>query len=128
MAEVEQFVKERRAGASRMVAGRQLREQGVTAEYLRRIERMIITAIKRAKALFADRAVQVGEVYCWLVAAASDEVRPLATLNAMSIAAGYGAVFCSLAARAGRRRESSGIAISHNSASAGRRSRFLHSG
>ncbi len=88
--EVEQFVVERTAGASRMAAGRGLREQGqgVAAEYLRRIERMIITVIERAKALFADLAPQVGGVYRWLVVATAEEMRPLVTLNAMSVTSG----------------------------------------
>ena len=127
-AEVEQFVRERGAGASRRVAGRQLRERGVAFEYLRRIERMVITAIQRAKALFADLAPQVGGVYRWLIAATADETRRLVTLNRKSIAVGYGAVFCSLAPRAGRRRKSSGIAISHDNTSAAGRRGFLHSG
>ncbi|MFW5806240.1 MAG: hypothetical protein ACOCWU_01100 [Spirochaetota bacterium] len=86
--EVEQFVVERTAGASRMAAGRGLPEHGVAAEYLRRIERMIITVIERAKALFADLAPQVGGVYRWLVVATAEEMRPLVTLNAMSVTSG----------------------------------------
>jgi len=126
--EVQRFVAERAGGATRMIAGTQLRERGVAAEYLRRIEHMIIAAIHRAKALFADLAPRVGGVYRWLIAAAVEETRPLVTLNAKSIAAGYGAVFCALAPGAGRRRKSSGVAISHNSASAAGEEAFLHSG
>jgi len=127
-AEVEEFVRERTTGASRRVAGRELREQGVAFEYLRRIEQMVITAIHRAKALFAAVAPKVGGVYRWLISATADETRRLVTLNRKSIAAGYGAVFCSLAPRAGRQRKSSGIAISHDNASAAGRRGFLHSG
>ena len=129
-AEVEQFVAGRRAGRSRRESGRALCAQGVGVEYLRRIEQMIIAAIQRAKALFGDLAPGVGEVYRWLVAAAgaSGETRSVVTLNAMSIAAGYGAVFCSLAPQAGRLRKSSAIRLSHNTASAGSARVFLHSG
>jgi hypothetical protein len=126
--EVEHFVRERAAGVSRMIAGKQLLQRGVAVEYLRRIEHMILAAIHRAKALFADLAPRVGGVYRWLIAAAAEEPRPLVTLNGKSIAAGYGAVFCSLAPGTGRRRKSSGITISHNSATAAERSGFLHSG
>ena len=127
-AEVEQFVAERGAGASRMIAGRQLRARGIADEYLRRIERMIIAAIQQAKALFADLAPQVGGAYRWLAAATGGRLHPLVLLNRISIAAGCGAVFCSLAREAGRGPQSSGIKLSHNNASPDRRSAFLHSG
>jgi len=89
---------------------------------------MIITAIQRAKALLTDLAPEVGGAYRWLAAATAGHALPLVVLNRMSVAAGFGAVCCSLAAGAGRRRESSGIKVSHNSASTAGRTAFLHSG
>lgn len=59
--EVEQFVSDRANGVSRVDAGKVLRERGVAVEYLRRIERMIVTALERAKALFADLAAEKGD-------------------------------------------------------------------
>ena len=87
-----------------------------------------MTAIHRARALFAGLAPEVAGVYRWLAAATAGHPHPLVTLNGMSIVAGYGAMFCSLVAGAGRRRKSSGITVSHNKASAAERKAFLHSG
>lgn len=89
---------------------------------------MVITAIHRARALFADLAPEVAGVYRWLAATTAGHPHPLFVLNNMSSAAGFGAVFCSLVAGAGRRRKSSGIEFSHNSAPAAERKAFLHSG
>jgi hypothetical protein len=82
----------------------------VPEESLRRIEKLIHTAIYRAKALFDDLAVQIGEVYHWLEEATAGDPRPIIGLNARSIARGYGAVFCSLAVGVGRhRRDDEGV-------------------
>jgi hypothetical protein len=100
----------------------------VAFEYLSRIEKMVITAIHQARALFAGLAPKVEGVYRWLTAATAGNVHPVVYLNRLSIAAGYGAVFCSLAPEAGRRRKNSGIRVSHDNASAAGRQALLYSG
>nr|MDA3949059.1 hypothetical protein [Spirochaeta sp.] len=47
-------------GQSRRVAGSHLTDRGVPEEYLRRLEKLIHTAIHRAKALFHDLASAAG--------------------------------------------------------------------
>jgi hypothetical protein len=126
--EVEGFIAGRGAGCSRRVAGSLLIERGVSEGYLRRIEKLIYIAIHRAKALFTDLVPQVGEVYRWLREATGGHNRPIIVLNARSIACGYGAMFCSLAVGAGRRTRISGIATSHDNASAVGAPPLLHSG
>jgi hypothetical protein len=126
--EVEAFIVGRHGGQSRRDAGRHLTDRGVPEESLRRIEKLIYTAIHRAKALFGDLAVQIGEVYHWLKEATAGDPRPIVVLNRRSIALGYGAVFCSLAVGAGRQTHISGIRSSHDNASAGRAPPLLHSG
>jgi len=126
--EVEAFIAGRRDGRSRREAGRHLTNRGVPEDSLRRIEKLIYTAIQRAKVLFGDLAVQIGEVYHWLKEATAGDPRPIIVLNACSIALGYGAVFCSLAVGAGRRRRNSGIRFSHDNTSAGIGTPLIHSG
>ena len=103
-------------------------QRGVREGYLRRIEKLIHTAIHRAKALFGDLASHIGEAYRWLKEATADDLRPIVLLNRRSIALGYGAVFCSLAGGVGRRMHISGIRSSHDNASAGIGVPFIHSG
>lgn len=125
---VEGFIAARSEGLSRRVAGSQLVQRGVFEGYLRRIEKLIHTAIHRAKALFGSLASQIGEPYRWLLAATAGDSRPVVMLNRRTIASGYGAVFCCLAVGAGRRSRSSGIKISHDNATAGAGLLLLHSG
>jgi hypothetical protein len=126
--EVESFVAARSAGCSRRGAASMLIQRGVQEGYLRRIEKLIRTAIHRAKALFGDLACEIGEAYRWLQEATAGDSRPIVVLNRRSIALGYGAVFCSLAVGAGRRRSISGIRASHENASAGIGVPPIHSG
>jgi hypothetical protein len=126
--EVEAFIAGRCAGDSRRVAGSMLMQRGVKEGYLRRIEKLIHTAIHRAKALFWDLASQIGETYRWLKEATAGDPRPIIGLNVRSIALGYGAVFCSLAVGAGRRTRISGIRFSHDNASAGIGAPLINSG
>lgn len=126
--EVEAFIAARSAGDSRRVAGIMLIQRGASQEYLPRLEKLIRTAIHRAKALFCDLASQIGEAYRWLKEATAGDPRPIIGLNARSIALGYGAVFCSLAVGAGWRTRISGIRSSHDNTSAGIGMPFIHSG
>jgi hypothetical protein len=98
---VEVFIADRGAGCSRRVAGSLLIERGVSEGYLRRIEKLIRTAIHRAKALFGALASQIGEPYRWLREVTAGDLHPVRTLNQRSIFLGYGAIFCSLAGGAG---------------------------
>lgn len=125
---MEAFIAGRDAGDSRRVAARMLIQRGVTEGYLRRIEKLIRTAIHRAKALLGDLASDIGEAYRWLKEATAGDPRPITMLNARSISLGYGAVFCSLAVGAGQRRGISGIRSSHDNASAGIGMPLIHSG
>ncbi len=126
--EVEAFIAGRRDGQSRHEAGRHLTSRGVPEDALRRLEKLIHTAIHRAKALFCELAVPIGEAYRWLKEATVGDPRPIVLLNRRSIALGYGAVFCSLARGAGRRGRISGIRSSHDNASAGIGPPLIHSG
>ena len=126
--EVEAFIVGRYTGESRRKAGGMLTARGVPEEYLRRIEKLVCAAIHQAKALFGDSAPLIGQPYGWLKEATAADPRPIFTVNTWSVAGGYGAVFCSLAAGAGRRTRSSGIGFSHDSTSVGVAAPVLHSG
>jgi len=126
--EVEAFIASRRDGQSRHEAGRHLTTRGVPADSLRRIEKLIHTAIHRAKALFDDLVSQIGEAYRWLQETTAGDPRPIVLLNRRSTALGYGAVFCSLPRGTGRRRHISGIRFSHDNTSAGIGAPLIHSG
>lgn len=125
---VEEFIAKRYAGHSRRAAGRVLIERGVPEGYLRRIEKLIHTAIHRAKALFSTLVTHIGEPYRWLQEVTAGDPHPVGVLNRRSISLGYGAIFCALAGGAGRRMHSSGIRSSHDNASVVRGRPLLHSG
>lgn len=125
---MESFIAARIDGQSRREAAGHLSARGVPEESLRRIEKLIHTAIHQAKALFSDLASEIGEAYRWVKEATAGDPRPIICLNARSIALGYGAVFCSLAIGAGRQTRISGIRFSHDNASAGFGAPLIHSG
>lgn len=118
MKEVESFIFRRAAGASRMEAGRHLSLQGLGEDYLRSIERRLLTGIHKAKALFPDRGDHTLSAWQWLIDVAEGSAHPVYRLNTLSTVAGWGAIFCALAAEAGRRSSKAGPGISHNIASA----------
>ena len=126
--ELEAFIAGRSEGSSRRTAGAALIARGVAVEYLRRIERMILTAIHRAKALFGEIPVHTREPYRWLRALTLGALHPIVVLNRRSTDNGYGALFCCLTADAGRRRGSAGIRTSHHNPSAAGIGPLLHSG
>ena len=118
MNEVESFIFKRAGGASRMEAGALVRLHGFGEDYLRSLERRILAGIHRAKALFPDRGDHSLALWQWLLDAAGGVTRPAYRLNTLSIAAGWGAVFCSLTPGAGRRDTKSGTGSSHDISSA----------
>lgn len=116
--ELESFVIKRAGGTSRMEAGGLLRLHGLGEDYLRSLERRIVTGIHQAKALFPDRGGRGRSPWQWLLDAAGGVARPTYRLNTRSIAAGWGAVFCSLAPCASRRTTKAGTGSSHDISSA----------
>ncbi|TVR74018.1 MAG: hypothetical protein EA427_01560 [Spirochaetaceae bacterium] len=118
MNEVESFIFKRAEGASRMEAGTYLRLHGFGEDYLRSLERRILAAIHRAKALFLDRGDHRLTPWDWLIDVAERSAHPVYRLNRLSIVAGWGAVLCALAPGAGRRNTKAGTASSHDIPSA----------
>ena len=118
MAEIESFIRKRAGGASRMESGTLLRLRGFCADYLRSLERRILAGIHRAKALFLARGDHGLAPWDWLIDAAGGSAHPVYRLNRLSIASGWGAVFCALASGAGRRNTKAGTGSSHDIASA----------
>jgi hypothetical protein len=96
-----------------MEAGTSLRLRGLGEDFLRSLERRILVGIHRAKALFPDRGDHRLSPWKWLIDVAESSAHPVYRLNRLSIAAGWGAVFCSLTAVAGRRADIQGMVGSH---------------
>jgi hypothetical protein len=115
---IESFVIQRAGGASRMEAGALLRLHGLGEDYLRSLERRIVAGIHRAKALFLDRGDHRLSPWQWLNDVAERSGHPVYRLNRLSIAAGWGAVFCALAPGTGRRCIKAGTGNSHDIPSA----------
>ena len=116
--ELESFIIKRAEGTSRMEAGGLLRRHGFGTDYLRSLERRILTGIHRAKALLPGVGDHHLPAWQWLIEAAGTGDHPAYTLNTLSIAAGWGAVFCSLTPGAGRRTTKAGTSRSHDISSA----------
>jgi hypothetical protein len=116
--EIESFIFRRTGGASRMEAGASLRRHGLDEDYLRSLEKRILTGIHRAKALFLHQAGHRMSPWEWLIDAVGRSAHPVHRLNTLSIAAGWGAVFCALAPGAGRRTTKAGTSVSHDISSA----------
>lgn len=119
MDELESFVFRRSGGASRMGAGIVLWQQGFCEDYLRSLERRILVGIHQAKALFPSRGDHGLPPWQWLIDAAGGSAHPVSRINRLSIAAGWGAVFCALAPGGGGRTTKAGTGGSHDCASAG---------
>lgn len=118
MDEIESFIFKRAGGASRMEAGALLRFHGFGEDYLRSLERRILAGIHRAKALFLEWGDHRLPPWQWLIDAAERSAHPVYRLNRLSIAAGWGAIFCALASGAGLRTTKAGAGSSHDIASA----------
>lgn len=118
MDELESFIFKRAEGTSRMEAGTLFRYRGLGEDYLRCLERRLLAGIHRTKALFPDWGNHGLPAWQWLIDAAGGTAHPVYRLNRLSVAAGWGAVFCALAADAGRRTTKAGTGGSHDISSA----------
>ncbi|SIR02892.1 hypothetical protein SAMN05920897_12613, partial [Alkalispirochaeta americana] len=109
----------RSGGSSRMEAGELLRLHGLGEDYLRSLERRLLAGIHRAKALFLARGDHGLPPWRWLIdAAGGGSTHPVYRINRLSIAAGWGAVFCALDPGAGQRDSKAGAGSSHDISSA----------
>jgi hypothetical protein len=127
-AEAEAFVLQRESGASRARAGEGFLGRGMGTEYLRSLERRLVAGVHQARALFPERESHGPGPWRRLIDMSGTHLRPIFELNRSSIAAGWGAVFCSLTLGAGRRLEKPGRRSSHNKHSARSRKGFIDSG
>jgi hypothetical protein len=87
-----------------------------------------LEGIHQAKALFPDWGDHSSSAWQWLIGASGGSARPVYALNRLSIGAGWGAIFCSLAAGAGRRAGNTGRGGSHDTGTATVRSTPIDSG
>ena len=93
--EAEQYLLRRQQGASRNKAGKPLFDHGMSSSYPKQLERMLHTAVSRAKALLpvGDSAFLSG--LSWIEALCGPTDRPLFNLNQYCLAQGINAVcFC----------------------------------
>jgi hypothetical protein len=93
--ETEKYLLSRQQGASRNNAGKHLFQQGMSSRYPKQLERMLHTAVSRAKALIpaGDGASLSG--LPWIEALCGPTDRPLFRLNLYRLAHGIDAVcFC----------------------------------
>ena len=111
-----------------MEAGSPFRLHGFDKDFLRSLERRILSAIQRGKALFFNSGDHKLSAYEWLIDVTGRSVHPVYRLNRLSIAAGWGAVFCALTPGAGRRNWKAGTGSSHNKPSARIVGEFIDSG
>jgi hypothetical protein len=101
--------------------------RGFCEDYPRSLERRILTGIHQAKALFPDRGDHRVPPWQWLIEVAGS-TRPAYTINRMSIAAGWGAVFCALSSGTGCHDRRTGTGGSHDRPSAGTEPQPIDSG
>ena len=94
-AEVERFLSAREAGDSRAVAAAELRARGVGERYPKRLERMFVTAIARAKACLPAPGRKPLQGLAWVRSVVGDTDHPLVELNRFGLAHGInGICFC----------------------------------
>jgi hypothetical protein len=125
--EAEQYLLERHQGISRNKAGEQLFEQGMSRGYPKELERMLQSAISRAKALFPTAAESFLWGLQWIEAICGPTDRPLLRLNLFCLAHGVNAIcFCrsSILVFARTRRIAG---VSHNPGSAAGATTFIDS-
>lgn len=116
--DVETFIFHRRDGISRRAAGEIFGTRGMGDEYVRSIERRLIRGIHQAKALFPDLGDHRLHTWDWLLHATGEATHPVYRLNTLSIAAGWGAVFCALTPVSRYWNRKPGRGFSHKKASA----------
>ena len=126
-AEVERFLSAREAGQSRATASAELRARGVSEHYPKRLERMFVAAIARAKASLPAQGTKPLQGLAWVRSVVGDADHPLVELNRFGLAHRInGICFCRpsilLFTRHSRRR-----AVSHKKGSARGRTRRVAS-
>ena len=93
--EAEQYLLRRQQGASRNKAGVALFQQGMSSSYPKELERMLRTAVSRAKVLLPVKDGVFLSGLPWIEALCGPTDRPLFSLNLFCLARGVNAVcFC----------------------------------
>lgn len=93
--EAEAYLVAREEGVGRGRALRELEALGVGGEYGKRLERMLVVAVSRAKALWAAEPANEFNGLAWIAALTGSVERPLWSLNRLSLERGYNCLcFC----------------------------------
>ena len=93
--EVEAYFAKRKAGSGRKAASESFVDLGVGPRYPKQLDRMLSTAVSRAKALFPDAADNRLSGLEWIQAASGEKERPLWSLNRYSLSHRYNCIcFC----------------------------------
>tara|TARA_Y100000310_G_scaffold338380_1_gene427868 strand:- start:2879 stop:3307 length:429 start_codon:yes stop_codon:yes gene_type:complete len=93
--EVEEYLIKRENGDGRKAASEVFADLGVGARYPKQLDRMLVTAVSRAKALFPDVADDRLSGLSWIRAATGEKVRPLWSLNRYALNHQYNCIcFC----------------------------------
>tara|TARA_Y100000310_G_C20413109_1_gene683012 strand:- start:95 stop:493 length:399 start_codon:yes stop_codon:yes gene_type:complete len=93
--EAEAYLIERERGAGRFSASQVLDGLGVGPRYPKQLDRMLVTAVSCAKALFPDAADNQLTGLCWIRSATGQADRPLWSLNRYALEHGYNCIcFC----------------------------------
>lgn len=126
-AEAEGYVLARHLGASRNEAGKRLFEQGMSRSYPKELERMLRTAILRAKALLpaTEGSCLLGLEWIWAICGYTE--RPLLSLNLFCLAHGVNAVCFSHSSILLFNRIRRKAKVSHNPGPAAREAGFIDS-
>ena len=91
----EAYLIKRECGAGRSSASQVLDGLGVGPRYPKHLDRMLVTAVSRAKALFPDAADDRLSELAWIRTATGQAGRPLWSLNLYALKRGYNCVcFC----------------------------------
>lgn len=117
---VEEYLIKREQGDGRKAASEALAGLGVGARYPKQLDRMLATAVNRAKALFPDAADDRLSGLEWIGAATGEKGRPLWALNRYALNHQYNCIcFCRASIITFSSTTASG-ASSHNRGSPGR--------
>ena len=93
--EVERFLSARESGKSRVTAAAELRARGVSEHYPKRLERMFVIAIARAKASLPAPYTKPLQGLAWIRSVLGGVDEPLVELNRFGLAHGInGICFC----------------------------------
>ncbi len=93
--EVEAYFAEREAGSGRKAASEVFVDLGVGPQYPKQLDRMLSTAVSRAKALFPDAADDRLSGLEWIQAATGENDRLLCSLNCYALDHQYNCIcFC----------------------------------